>query len=767
VKPDIRVAQLSIIDGAWQEAPDHLACFDAAALFEGALERGNLYIVVEVAGEPEGRDRLARELIETVRREYAATRGSIALGLMQAIRAANDFFYTVNASLSPEARRIGGITAVILRGDELFIAQGGPGVTCVVRGKTLARYPEESHWFNPDEAAVAEWLGSRDFVTPGEVPLGMRRNYIPDIFHTTLAPGDTVVLATRALVHLLTDEELIDTLANRHPDEIVNALEDVAGAMDLSVIVIQRAGEARAAVSPTPLPSVEIAPQGETQSPASDVVAPVEEELAWQQIRAERERERQRLQEERARARRQEIFTSLLRGAANAMRALAGLGARVDWTRLGNMVDRALDALVRGLARTLVFLIRAITPGEPKENKPARPSTQLQTAWKLAALVLPLVLIFTGIVTWGMYRADQQAAQERRLTQLVNNANGLMEEAKRLQPTDRVAAREAVRRALELLEQARALRANDPRVASAVNRAQDLLDELNGISVIFSLPTFATFADKSQITRIVARASDVFLFDRGLQRVYRYVVNESGSSATPASSDGVILKSGDRVGNRTVGEIFDVVWLDAGRLVVLDRTGAYYQFDASRNTWSARAANEPAAWARATMAATYANNLYLIDPSRNQILKYVSPTPDVTWTASVTYFAPGVTPPDLSTAIDLVIDGEVWIIRADGSVSRFYEGRPREITLSGLDAPIAKPLALITTERMTNLYVVDAGNPRVLQFDKVTGRLARQFKPHSQGRDAFKALQAFAVDEPNRRFVFVSAGKAYLATIPQ
>ncbi|MCX7839225.1 MAG: hypothetical protein N2559_07180 [Anaerolineae bacterium] len=780
MKPDLTIAQLSIVDGAWQEAPEHLACFDAASLFEGNVERGNLYIVVEVSGEPEGRDALARALIETVRREYAASRGSIALGLMQAVRAANDFFYTTNANTEPEARRLAGITAVIARDNELFIAQGGPGLTCVVRGKTLVRYPEESPWFNPNEAEIAAWLGTRNFSTPGEVPIGMRRNYIPDIFHTTVLPGDIVVLATRALVQLLTNEELIDTVANRHPDEIVAALEDVAGATDLSAIVLRVAGEAivptpapmpettEEAIAPASSPTSETAPASQVPVPPPPVTTPTEEELAWEQIRAERERERQRLQEERAQAQRQEISRGVLHLVAQAARALAGLGTRIDWTRIGNAVDRALDALVRGLARGLAFLIRAITPGEPKTSKTISPSSRPQTAWKLAALTLPILLILLGMANWVIYRTEQQAALERRLTQLVQNANGRLEEAKRLQTTDRAAAREAIRQALEFLEQARALRPNDPRVASTLNRAQDLLDEVNGIAVIFPSPPFANFTDpKSKITRIVTRVSDVFLFDRGLQRIYRYTINEVGSSATPVAGEGVILKSGDRVDNRTVGEIFDVVWLEAGRLIALDRNGAYYQFDLARNTWSARAANEPAAWARATLATTYANNLYLIDPSRNQILKYVSPSPDVVWTASVTYFAPGVTPPDLSTAIDLAIDGEVWLVRADGSVSRFYDGRPREITLSGLDTPVTKPLALITTERMIGLYLVDAGNQRVLQFDKTNGRLARQFKPHSQGRDTFKALQAFAVDEPNRRFVFVSGGKAYLATIPQ
>jgi hypothetical protein len=269
------------------------------------------------------------------------------------------------------------------------------------------------------------------------------------------------------------------------------------------------------------------------------------------------------------------------------------------------------------------------------------------------------------------------------------------------------------------------------------------------------------------VTRLIAHWPDLFIFDRGLQRVYRFTINDLGSNAAPASGDGVILKFGDPVESRTVGEMFDLVWLDAGRLVALDRTGAYYQFDPARAAWTSRVVNDPSAWARAAMAATYINNLYLVDASHNQIWRYVAPSTEGVWSSPTTYFAPGVTPPDLATAVDLAIDGDVWIIRSDGSVSRYNQGRPNDLSLAGLDTPISKPAALVTSERMSGVYIADAGNQRIVQFDKGTGRFARQFKPRGQDRDAFKAIQVLTVDEANRRFFFISEGKVYIATIPQ
>ncbi len=814
MKAELAIAQLAIVDGAWQDAPDNIAYFDAAALFEGNLERGNLYLVVEVEGEPEGRDELARELIETARREYAASRGSIAGSLMQALRAVNEFLYNTNATLPRELRRIAGMTAAVLRSDELFIAQGGPGATCLMRGQVLQRYPAESGWFEADETIVNEWLAARNFGTPGEVPLGMRRNYTPDLFHISLQPGDVMLLATRALVHLLTHEELLDTVAHRHPDEIVASLEDLTGASDLSIIAL-RLGDARAPapVAPMETTPTEIEPpvvplnvqddeleigsipaSSATLPPRSNLLPPVElpapppasppvpaledSDQALQRARQDLAAEHARQRSAAWRVRSEQLRAGILRGTSATMGTLAGLTGRVNWTGMGQAADRAIDGVGRGVLRGIVAAIRLLTPGDPKTEKPtAAPAPRrLQTAWKLAALVVPILLIIAGLTMWFVYRAEQRTAHERKLAQLTTTITQEMENAKRLAPTDRAGARTAAQNAVTSAEQLRALTPNDARASQLYYQARDLLDTLNGVAVLNAAPLLITFADpKTKATRVIVRTPDLFILDRGAQRVYRYQLNDLGAGATPTPADGVILKPGDRIEKRyddraetrTVGELFDLFWVDAGRLVALDRTGVFYQYDPGRGTWVWRAVSDPAAWARATMGVTYANNLYLLDASRPQILRYVTAAADIAaWSAATTYFAPGVPPPDLTTVIDAAIDGDVWLLRDNGSLLRYNQGKPNELVLSGIEVPITKPSALFTSEKVSNLYIADAGNQRLVQIDKTTGKFARQFKPSAQDRDVFKALQTFTVDEPNKRFFFVNDNKVYAATIP-
>jgi hypothetical protein len=797
VKPEIAIAQLSIVDGAWQESPDNVAQFEESALFEGTASRGNLYLVTEVTGDPEGRDALARELIEATRREYAASHGSIMLGLAQAVRAANDVLYNFNASALPEARRIAGMTAVILRENELFIAQAGPGLTCLVRGTTLQRYPAESPWFDSNEDAVSEMMTARAFPTEGAVPLGMRRNYTPDQFHASLQIGDTVALATRTLAHLLSNEELIDTLAHRHPDEIITNLEELAGAADISLIAIQvvdvnaSPADVETPITATPptvplppsLPSEEFLPPlprrpytDEDGSVADEqaealLTEPVDVDTSYMPppppvAETESAPARPRIQIDWARVR-----AGLLGITATAMALLAKVFSRVDWKNFSASIDRAISTISRALARALLSLLRSVLPGEPTEAKVSTKPPPMEAGWRILALLFPILMIAAGGWMWFNAKQEQQRARAAQVTQLITQANTSIDTGKTLVSSDKNAARAAFQKAIALTGQARAIDPTNKSITSVTYSAQDELDKLNGISVLLFLPSFATYSDPlAKPARIVAHYPDIFVLDRGTSRVYHYIVNDAGPSVTPTPGDGIILRSGDTATDKsgadhTVGDLIDLTWVDpGGRLIAVDQTGAFLEYDPSKNKWTAYPAGDSSKWSRVILATNYAGNLYLVDQGQNQILKYVAA--DGAWTSSVTYFAPGVNV-DLTGVTDIAIDGDVWLSRADGSIMRFTAGKLVAFNIDGLDTPISNAVAVYTSEKINNLYIADAGNQRIVQVDKTTGRFARQFKPRGQDHDAFSSLKALAVDEQNKKFFFINGNQAYLATIPQ
>jgi len=56
-------------------------------------------------------------------------------------------------------------------------------------------------------------------------------------------------------------------------------------------------------------------------------------------------------------------------------------------------------------------------------------------------------------------------------------------------------------------------------------------------------------------------------------------------------------------------------------------------------------------------------------------------------------------------------------------------GKRHDLAFSGLDVPVKSPTAVFTSDKINNIYIADAGNQRVVQMDKTTGKFSRQFKP--------------------------------------
>jgi len=798
---DIAIAQLAIADGAWQESPDHLAMFDEIALFGTRTSRGTMFVVVQVEGEPEGRDDLARELIETARREYSVARGSITLALRQAVRATNDTLYNFNAAQPPETRRIAGMTAAVLRENEIFIAQGGSGVVCVQRGKQFRRYPDTSGWFEPDDVKLRTWLAARKFVTPGSAPLGFRRDYTPDTFRVALQAGDGILIATRALAHLLSNAEVLDTLAEHHPDEISASLEELAGAADLAVFVIRLPGEN---LNPLPLhpptddepgelvlPELEVpallAPviqEALVEEPAEQVEPAFEPDLVEAEPAPELELEPLveptpiPLQESAPsepiappRPARQPVDltparNAALRSGATVFAWFALVFSSSNWQKLGAAVDRAISGFLHLIVQFLILFFGRVSPGEPATGaRGAATASRAQPAWQIAALALPILVIGFGGWTWGAYQTNKIRLQNEQIAAWVKDAGKALDNGRTLLRTDRNAAREQFIITQQLTDRVKTLNASHAEARKIANDAQDEIDKLNGVQVLFPV-SFATFADpKVNVTRVLIRGADVFILDRGTQRVYRYTFNESGVSLTAHGTDGIILKPADKVDNRPVAEIVDMTMLDTGRVVAVERTGGFLQYDPSRATWSVRTATDAAQWKTINFIGSFSGNLYLSDAGRNQILKYTAATEGV-WTAATTYFDPSVRA-DLTNVVDMTLDENIYLLRGNSEIFRYTSGRPNDLRLRDLEVPFKNPVALVTAPNMNGLYIADAGNQRIVQMDKGNGRFVRQFKPSSQVRDTFTALKTIALDEANRRLIFINGNQAYFATLPQ
>ena len=85
-----------------------------------------------------------------------------------------------------------------------------------------------------------------------------------------------------------------------------------------------------------------------------------------------------------------------------------------------------------------------------------------------------------------------------------------------------------------------------------------------------------------------------------------------------------------------------------------------------------------------------------------------------------------VTDTDLENAVSLTIDESIYVLFAAGNVKRYTSGNIDEFELTGLDVPLSKASRILTVPEVENIFVLDAGNKRVVTFDK-DGKFISQY----------------------------------------
>ena len=141
-------------------------------------------------------------------------------------------------------------------------------------------------------------------------------------------------------------------------------------------------------------------------------------------------------------------------------------------------------------------------------------------------------------------------------------------------------------------------------------------------------------------------------------------------------------------------------------------------------------------WKTPAGIGVYLGNLYVIDKSSNQILKFVDGEDGLT---KSNYFSDF--PPDLSKAISMSIDGSVWMLFKDGSIQKFIKGIKDTFNVSGLAKPFSNPTKIFTDKNTDSLYILDNGNSRVVVIGK-DGKYRSEYS-----LDAIKTAKDFEVLE--------------------
>lgn len=141
---------------------------------------------------------------------------------------------------------------------------------------------------------------------------------------------------------------------------------------------------------------------------------------------------------------------------------------------------------------------------------------------------------------------------------------------------------------------------------------------------------------------------------------------------------------------------------------------------------------------------SYGNRLYILDPGSNKVTRHqrtlAGYSQGDSWILDET---------SVAEAVDLAIDGDMWLLGKSGSVTKMTQGTRAEFTLGGVLDPLESPTRLIAGEDMAFIFILEPAKKRLLQFEKESGEFVKQYTS-----EKFDDLRDFAVIE--------KGGKAYL-----
>ena len=729
IKLGAEVGQLHVVNGVRQERTACLGTFEQPASLFRRRDQGRLFVVIELTGDALDRDALYEDLTRMVGTTYYNTPGSITAGLRAALRAINARLLRENRGLSPGEGRLAGISCAVLRGNDLYIAQAGPALVHVARQGEVLTFPGSS--------PPLDWLAEGP-----TAPLGRQRVVDVRFFHCTVQPGDVILLAQPTWAQQLHPRQVAEAVVYTGVAQAMGNLQALAGQEDAAALVVEITGALEGVPQTRPQPKP--APRRPPREQVHTAEAEPQEIPAREEPTAERG-----------------ITTRLGRLDLAAKLRLVGQGLLA-----------ALALVLDGLRRLLVRILPGREGVAPKRARPARarkatPGTSSHLVIGMA-VAIPVIIVLLVLGVYWRQGTNRQAEFAELLVQAQNEYDqGGVNEG------NIPVAREHYKQALDLVAKALAMRGSDSAAQELQRQAQEALDKIDNVYRLYDLTPLHTYTEPGSAPgRVIADGQNIFVLDRDTGRVYHHVLNELGKDLQETA---VIVQKGQAVDGAATGDLIDMAWKPdggdhhRGSLLILDGNGRLLEYDPIFGTITALPLGGLDQWRSPQAVSTYFDqtktNFYILDTALNQVLKYV-PTNDLYNVTPTGYLT--AEDVDLSGAVDMAIDGYVYVLYSDGRVQKLYTGQPEAFALVGLPDPLAGPSAIFTanhSDAVKYLYVADAGNRRILRLNK-DGSFVRQFRAADD--QAFAQIRGVFVDEATSqpRLFVVSEDRLYAFDIP-
>ena len=657
--------------------------------------KGRLYFLCEVARQQgnAGGD-IAKEVADLARQEYYYDLSAgIEVSLRKALRQANR---RAAQRLRDQRGRVAlHCACAVVVNNELYAARIGAAQVFLVRRARLFLPGDE-----PGELA--------DFVhrttTREAESLGGIADVLPDVWRQSIEPGDTLILASGALVEGLGAEVLKNAAITLHPraaaEHINNrAVADGVVGSAAAIFIEVTAGTGGAG---------RVVPE-----PASPEATEV---LIAEGIRSR--------------------FESIWRRRPKVTEAI-GAAAVPAAKAVGKTVAVGFELMPR----------RA--PPLPRRPDTARQRSRRQR--RAASLLAVLLLLLAGGIGALAYRDYQQNRVTGDYTLAILGVESDISAAERAadrKPPDKELARQKIEHArIALDDAARSPAADQTRVTALRDQISTLDDRITGVVVDLARVTGTNglpIAPGAKPSALVGTPKGLYVADPGAGRLWQIF-------GDPMQVASVLTRGALGVASpRLVANLNEVV----------------YSLDDQTHLWRTEGTGvadvtpvDSATWKTVEAMSVFVANLYVLDGTSGQVWKHES-FPGTLFQKAIGYLTE---PLPTGTGRSLAVDQDIWIVTTQGDILRFRR-LTTSFTASRVDfvprwtgTPI-KPTAVQAIDVQRAIYFLDAPNKLVVQMTRDGGEMARFTLPPN-----LPAPSAFYVSEGTRT-IFTVHGSKVVAT---
>jgi hypothetical protein len=688
-----------------------------------ARSKGSLYLLVTSRVPGVRLRELTRMAAETIRNEYYYDESA---GIRVCIEKAINL---VNKRLAHQRDRLGsaadgagpiGVAVAVVRGSELYVATVGPAEAYLIRSARLSTLPDPGR--------------GRGLPAP---------DVVPDVWRGELAVGDSLVLISPNVVSRLGPDELKDAMVTLHPQSAMEHLHhrfvaaDGAGsdgAVALEATEVTATTKHRTLVPVKPLEPLAGAPDRSPIPLADDVSTGV---------------------------------AAVSASARSAGRAAGGLVERV--------IRRAQDLFPRR---------------EPAYRKVTPYVTKRETQRRAAVAVLAFILVIGGLGL-GVWWAGGAGTKPKEQLASLSVAQRALEAARAdigevfgpgvdLVDGDPERALELLRDAYGQLDTAAS--AGIP--ASVVDPLREqTVDGLDRLFKVIEVRSSAAFSFESadppvDLVALIRGPDGVpYVIDRTANAVYR--IDLAAKKAT------VAVKAGQAAAGTKVAEPRFVA-VGGPDLYVLDAKNVLWRWRPSdtkgKGTLIRLKVKDAASWGDDVRAiGTYCrnapdcdlNNLYVVDPSEEQIRAYAPAADGSGYPGSPTAWL--ATTRDVSGIGGILIDGDIYLLDA-GVIARFTSGKEGDWSPLSPGDELLRPApryARFTSpggRREGLLYAFDDRSDRLLSFRKDSGDYVEQYRSADGDREWADMRGMYVipgVEEGPATLVWIDGGRLWTTVLEQ